>query len=137
MFNSGKVLYRNSTFLLLLLVSATLLSACSRDPEVRKQGYYDSGMEYLEQGKLSEATIQFRNALQVDPAFVEARTMLGNLWFRQRQYREAYRELHSVVEARPDYLPARKAMGSFYLASRMFSEAQEEAEYALEASPDD
>ena len=132
-----KFLFRSSPLLLLVLLSGALLTACNRDPEVRKQKYYDSGMKYLEQSKLDEATIQFRNALKIDPEFAEAGTMLGQVHFRRREYREAYQAFQDAVQAQPEYLPARKAIAGLYLTGGKFSEAQQDAEHVLERSPDD
>jgi outer membrane biogenesis lipoprotein LolB len=36
-----------------------LLTACSRDPNVRKQKYFDSGEKYFAEGKYREAAIQY------------------------------------------------------------------------------
>ncbi|MFZ0439908.1 MAG: hypothetical protein WAL76_17405, partial [Candidatus Sulfotelmatobacter sp.] len=46
-----------------------LFTACSRDPNVRKQKYLESGDRYFEKGKYAEAAIQYSNAIQVDARF--------------------------------------------------------------------
>ena len=48
------------------------LSSCSHDPEKGKQLYLESGKNYMKKGKYQEASIQFRNAVKLDPRFVEA-----------------------------------------------------------------
>ena len=48
-----------------LIVVALLLTcsvACSRDPNVKKQKYLESGKRYAEKAKYREAVIQFANA---------------------------------------------------------------------------
>ena len=35
--------------------------ACSRDPNVRKQKYFESGNRYFEKGQYDEAAVQFLN----------------------------------------------------------------------------
>src|ERR1700683_4826610 len=49
-----------------LLLACSLLTALytgwSRDPNIRKQKYLDSGEKYAAEGKYREAAIQFRNA---------------------------------------------------------------------------
>ena len=56
---------RSRVFLLLLCVALGLLVGCSRDPNVRKQKYLESGNRYFQQGKYREAAVQYQNALQV------------------------------------------------------------------------
>src|SRR6266567_5914654 len=42
------------------------LTSCSRDPNVVKKRYYESGNKYFEKGRWKEASIQYRNALKRD-----------------------------------------------------------------------
>jgi len=123
--------------LVLALGCGILLAACNRDPSVRKQKYYDKATELLQKGKVQEAALELRNALKIDPNFVEAANILAEIQFRQRNYKEAYTLLQQVVAVKPDYLPARKGLMQLYRLSGKLSEAQSEAEYILDRSPDD
>jgi tetratricopeptide (TPR) repeat protein len=119
------------------LICGILLAACSRDPQIRKQNYYDTGIEFLKKGKVNEAKLQFLNALKIDPKFAEAANYLAEIQFRQRNYKDAYFLLQQAVHDKPDYLPARKGLGQIYRISGKLAEAQKEFEYILEHSPDD
>src|SRR5579872_3311030 len=66
----------------LLLLVFTTLAGCTFDPNKRKMKYANSGEEYAEQGKYREATIQFRNALQIDPKFAEGHYQLALAYLR-------------------------------------------------------
>ena len=55
----------------------TLLSGCSRDPNVRKQKYLESGQRYFDKGQYREAEIQFENAIQVDDRFRRSSLQAG------------------------------------------------------------
>ena len=57
--------------------------ACSRDPNVRKQRHFENGMRYVETKKLDEASIEFRNAINIDPAYGEAHHQLGLVYLRK------------------------------------------------------
>ncbi len=46
-------------------------------PEVAKKEYFDSGNKYFDQGKYKEAIVEYRNAIQQDPKFGEARLEAG------------------------------------------------------------
>src|SRR6202012_5993347 len=63
--------------LVLCLLLSALFTGCSRDPEVRKQKYFESGERYFNKGKFREAAIQYANAVQVDPRFAQAHYQLG------------------------------------------------------------
>ncbi len=51
--------------------------SCSRDPEVAKRRYLESGNKYFERGKYREARIFYKDAIQKDPRFGPAYYKLG------------------------------------------------------------
>src|SRR5579885_1860712 len=105
-FSTRAIPFRYTNLAILLFVGTGIfLSGCSRDPNVRKQKYYNSGLEYLKKGKPADAVIQFRNALKVDPRFAEAWTTLGQTLFSQRDYQDAYKSFNNAIGANPNYLP--------------------------------
>src|SRR5512133_198478 len=53
------------------------LVSCSRDPNVVKKRYLESGNKYFENGRYKEASIQYRNALKRDPKFGQAHYKLA------------------------------------------------------------
>ena len=57
--------------LVILGFLAAFVTGCSRDPNVRKQKYLESGERYFAKGKYREAAIQFANAVQIDPQFAQ------------------------------------------------------------------
>jgi len=56
----------------LLILSAIVLVNCSRDPQVIKKRYLESGNKYYDRGKLKEASIMYRRALSTDAKYGEA-----------------------------------------------------------------
>jgi tetratricopeptide (TPR) repeat protein len=132
-----KLLIGRTQILLLALSCIILLAACSRDPNVRKQKYYDSATELAKKGKVAEAALQLQNALKIDSNFAEAASALAELQFRQGNYGEAFKRLRQAETAKPDYLPARKGLAQLYRRGGRLAEAQSETEYVLEHAPDD
>jgi len=57
---------------LFLILSAIILVSCSRDPQVVKKRYLDSGNKYYDRGKYKEASIMYRRALSSDAKYGEA-----------------------------------------------------------------
>ena len=78
------------------------LTGCSRDPNVRKQKYLESGDHYFSQGKYGEAAIQYRNAIKQDSKFVQAHYQLSQAYLRLRDGRDAYDELNRTITLDPD-----------------------------------
>jgi tetratricopeptide (TPR) repeat protein len=78
-----------------------LLTACSRDPNVRKQKYFDSGSKYFSQGQYREAVIQYSNAIQIDSRFAEAHYQLARTYLKLGNNTRAYQELSRCVELDP------------------------------------
>lgn len=60
-----------------VLLGLAVLVSCTLDPNQRKLKYLNSGEAYAKQGKYREASIQFRNAIQIDPRFAEGHYQLG------------------------------------------------------------
>src|SRR5438067_12188187 len=88
--------------LTVLVAVAVLLTACSRDPNLRKQKYFESGQRYFSGGKYPEAAIQFRNATQVDSTFAAAHYQLAQTYLRLQDGEHAYMELSRTLELQPD-----------------------------------
>ena len=60
---------------------------CQTNPEVAKQEYLKSGDRYVADKKYFEAIVQYRNALQQDPKFGEARRKLAETYMFRVLYR--------------------------------------------------
>ena len=89
-------------FLFLLMIFCVVGTGCSRNPNVRKQKYLESGERYLQKGKYAEAVIQFGNSIQVDSGFAEAHYQLAQVYVKLRQWTSAYQERTRTVELQPD-----------------------------------
>ena len=64
----------------LVALGPLVLAGCNRNDAARKQEFFESGSAYYQKGKYSEAAIQFRNAVQIDARFGEARAALAGTY---------------------------------------------------------
>ena len=124
-------------FLILALI-AVVLVGCSRDPNVRKQKYLESGQRYYDRGKYPEAAIQFSNAIQVDPQFAEAHYRLAQTYLKSQNWTPAFQELDRTVQLQPDNLQARLDMANLLLLARdaeQWKQAEEQIDAVLAKDP--
>ena len=104
--------------LILCSLGAALLTGCTRDPNVRKQKYFDSGEKYFAQGKYREALLQYSNALQIDSRFAQAEYQLSQTYLRLSDPQRAYQALNRTVELAPDNYRAHTDLANLLLSGR-------------------
>jgi len=116
-----------------LALTACFLVSCSRDPNVRKQRYLESGMRYFDKGKYNEAAIQFSNSLQVDPAFAQAHYELAQTYLKLQQGERASQELNLAIDKfdkETDKDRARLDLANLFIAYRSYQRAKEQLDAA-------
>src|SRR5579859_5940937 len=118
----------------LLIVS--LAVGCTTDPAKKKAQFTASAEKYYQQRQYSDAAIQYRNALKIDPRSAELHYQLGRTLISNQQYREAVLEYQRAREANPNYAPAQIALGQIALLSNQFDEADKFSGQILSKDPD-
>ncbi|HYO63119.1 MAG TPA: tetratricopeptide repeat protein [Pyrinomonadaceae bacterium] len=100
--------------LLLLVVAALAASSCT-NPEQAKADYLRRGEAFLKEKKFQEATIEFRNAIQIDERLAPAYWGLAQAYEGLQRGNEAFDALRKAVELDPNHLPARVRLGTYYI----------------------
>ena len=90
----------------LLVVAAACVAACSRDPETAKREYLASGDRYFAEKKYSEAIVEYRNALQRDAKFGDARMKLTDAYLATGDIRNALGESVRAADVLPNNVDA-------------------------------
>jgi cellulose synthase operon protein C len=126
-----------SQIVILGLLQVGLLAGCSRDPNVRKQKYLESGQRYFAKQKYREASIQYLNAIQTDPRYAEAHYQLALCYLKMDLQSNAQEELLRTVDLQPENAKAQVDLGNLLLAGRQFQQARERAELVLRQYPND
>jgi tetratricopeptide (TPR) repeat protein len=113
-------MYRTRIVLILLAVLLGLAS-CTRDPNVAKVRYLESGNKYFAKGKYKEARIMYKNALQKDQRFGPAYYKLGLAALQLGSGSEAVQALRRALEllppTNPDHWNAGIRLSEIYLAA--------------------
>lgn len=118
-----------------LAVLALLAQGCTRNPNVRKVKYLNSGKTYAAQGKEKEAIIQFSNAIKIDPRYADAHFELAKAYLKTGSIMGAYSELRHTVALDPKNVQARLDLGQMLLAGRQYEKSLEQANAILAADP--
>ena len=122
---------RNSMKRLLIVVVAVGLGACGKDPEVAKREFMKNGQQYATAGKLKEAIIEYRNAIQQDPRFGEARYALAGALLKTGDNQGAYREYQRAADLLPNDAEAQMWAGEMNLVAGQFEDAKSHADKAI------
>src|ERR1700704_71285 len=75
--SSVRISMRSKSLAAIVLAALLGLMACSRDPNVVKKRYFESGNKYFTNGRYKEASIQYRNALKRDQRYGPAHYKLA------------------------------------------------------------
>jgi tetratricopeptide (TPR) repeat protein len=96
------------------------LTSCSRDPNVVKKRYLESGNKYFENGRYKEASIQYRNALKRDPKYGPAHYKLALVALQTKDISGAANSLIRAIELvppdQPDHWDAVVRLADLYMA---------------------
>ena len=96
------------------------LASCSRDPNVVKKHYLESGNKYFDKGRYKEASIQYRNALKRDPKYGPAYYKLALVGLKTGDISGAVSSLRRAVELipkdQPDHWDSVVKLTEIYLA---------------------
>jgi len=103
---------RSAPAIVALLTAAACLTACG-GAQSRFQAHMKRGQTYFTEGDFSKASIEFRNALQIEPKDVAARLAAGHVAEKLQKPRDAYGLYQSVIDSSPDNVEARASQARF------------------------
>src|SRR5918997_5956760 len=101
-----------------LLVAAVIFLAGCTNPEKAKAEHVNKGEAYLKDSKFQEASLEFRNALQIDDKLAAAHWGLARAFEGLERFPEMIDALRKTIslDKNREYLDARIKLGNYYLA---------------------
>src|ERR1700719_1786942 len=114
-----------------LILCGALLCSCAGNPQKAKAKYLANGQNYMKKQQYASAAIEFRNALKIDPRYVDAYYQLAQADLAQHDWKPAYAALAKAIELDPNRMDARLDRGRLYLAARDFQKAQDDANFVI------
>lgn len=118
------------------LIMLLLLPSCASD-ETQKTNFFQKGMVFFEKGDFKKADLEFRNALQIDPAFADGYYMLGKAKLNQKNYKDAYISFVKTEKLQPDHMKVKLELAKIYHAAGKLDKALEKVEAFLGKYPED
>ncbi|HBO69305.1 MAG TPA: hypothetical protein DD658_03825 [Deltaproteobacteria bacterium] len=118
------------------VLCVVLLASCG-GPEQKKMKFFNKGNGLFAEGEFVKASLEFRNAIQIDPKFADAYHMLGMTEIRRQNLKGAYGAFTKAVELDPGHFKAHNQLGRLFLAVREPDMAMEKAERILTEAPGD
>src|SRR6185436_12540433 len=127
------------TVLCLLLAVASSLSGCA-NPAKAKADHVINGEKYLGDSKFQEASLEFRNAIQIDDKLAAAHWGLARAYEGLERFPEMIDELRKTITLDKENLDARLKLGNYYLAgsrnrAEIIAESERLAKEVLEKDP--
>ena len=123
----------------LLLAAIISLAGCS-NPEKAKAAHVAKGEAYLKDTKFQEASLEFRNAIQIDDKLAAGHWGLARAFEGLERFPEMIDELRKTVSLDKENLDARIKLGNYYLAGSrsradIITEAERLAKEVLDKDP--
>ena len=120
---------------LTFVLTAVSLVACTSDPNIKKTKFLESGNRYFKEGKFSSAVIEYRNAVDIDPTWGEARKRLAETYARIGDGPHALEHYVRAADLLPNDAEMQITAGAYLLAARKPEDALARADAALKIQP--
>ena len=129
------------TLLCILLAAVLSFGGCT-NPEKAKAEHVSKGEAYLKDSKFQEASLEFRNAVQIDDTFAPAYWGLARAYEGLQRAPEMIEALRRTVLLDANNLEARTKLGNYYLLGikgrpDLINEADRLAKEILQKDPND
>src|SRR6476619_592974 len=123
----------------LLAAVAILLAGCTTSAH-SKARHLEQGQKYLDESKFQEASLEFRNAIQIDDKLGAAHWGLAQAFEGLQRYPEMLDEMKKAIALDPNNFDARLKLGNIYLANsqgraEIIAESEKLAKEVLQKDP--
>ena len=112
------------------------VSGCSGSKDEAASRYLDSGIELFDRGELSKASLELRNALQIDPKLASAYFYLALISEKDQNWKALYKNLSKVEQLDPNHVQAKVKLAYLMLLAKQADTALEKADFILALDKD-
>lgn len=118
-----------------LLVAGIGVVAYLRVTAPTREDYVERGNQRMKDGQVAEAIIEYRNAIQLDPNYAEARHRLAEAYVKRGELVNAMAEYIRTADLQPSNTDAQLQAIKFLLMARRFEDARARAQIVLKHEP--
>lgn len=119
----------------LFIIAILLLAGACTSPDERAAEYVASGNRLMASGDMSKASLEFRNALQIDANLVDALYGMALIEERNQNWKPLFAILTRIRELDARHSAARIKLAQLLLASGQLDIALQDAQELIEAFP--
>jgi len=119
----------------LVIVAVAMAATACDSPEERLQSHYESGAELLAEGSFDKASLEFRNALQINGDHIPSLFALSQIEERRANWRGVRNLLEKIVDLDPKHLGATVRLGRMMLLGGQIDRALDLSKQASEIDP--
>ncbi len=121
-------------FTLCIFLLALSLGGCMSKEE-KKVKFYNKGMALYERTQYVKAGLEFKNALQLDPKYLDGWYMMGMIEEKKGNLKQAFGYFSKATTLNPDHIKSNLELGKIFLVAKMPEEAMGKAELVLKKEP--
>jgi len=121
-------------FFFAVLITFVLIG-CQSELE-KKESFLKKGSEYHENKEYKKADIELKNALQIDPEFVDAYHLLAKNMLKLGDIKGAFAVYNKIIQIDEADIEANLKLAEFLLLGKKPEEAMEKIVFVLEKEPD-
>lgn len=119
---------------IVVLLACVSVAACSSEEDPAE--VVARGDQYVSEGKLPEAIVEYRRAVSLDPRLGDARKKLAEAYEDAENLRAAYPEFIRAADLLPDDMDLQLKAGQLLLATGRYEDAKTRAQSVLSREPD-
>ena len=119
------------------LLAACCVIACGRNPEAQAATHTRKALAAVSAGKLADAIIEYRLAIEAKPQSGDAHLALADTYFKVGDFRHAVESYVRAADLLSTRLDVQVKTGTLLLAGGRFDDAKVRAERALAIAPND
>ncbi|WP_319780176.1 tetratricopeptide repeat protein [Maridesulfovibrio sp.] len=118
---------KNSVALVLIIVTVCLFGGC----EKRRDDFYQKALDYYSKKMNTEAGLEIKNALSLDPECAPCRLLLGRIYLEKSNFQGAFVNFKYAADLDPVLVDAKVELSKLYLLAHEYDNAGDMAREAL------